>query len=169
MAIVPILVGAIWLTGLLTGTDLFAAFCKGASNAFQTAVAMLPALVGLVVAVRVFSASGALDLLTAALRPVAALLHFPVEVLPLALLRPLSGGGALAMFRELLTTYGADSFVGRVASVLQGSTETTCYTIALYYGATRIKNTRHTLAASLTGDVVGFLASALVVGWWFGR
>ena len=110
-----------------------------------------------------FKASGALDVITYSLRPVANLLHLPQEVIPLAILRPISGSGALVIFQDILQQYGPDSFVGRVASVMQGSTETTFYTIAVYYGATRVQKTRHTLPSALTADIVGFFMSALAV------
>ena len=94
---------------------------------------------------------------------------FPAECLPLALIRPVSGSGALAVYEALLEEQGPDSFAGRVASVMLGSTETTFYTLAVYYGAVKIKNTRHTLAASLAGDITGFIVSVLTVNILFGR
>ena len=102
-------------------------------------------------------------MLTAALSPAARHLALPDEVLPLALLRPISGSGALAYFEKLIAQHGADSFVGRVASVMQGSTETTFYTVAVYFGAVSVKKTRHTVWAALLADVTGFVMSALFV------
>ena len=110
-----------------------------------------------------FKASGALDLLTAFLRPLFSLLRLPDAVIPLALLRPISGSGAMVIFQDILQRYGPDSFAGRVASVMQGSTETTFYTIAVYYGATKVIRTRHTLPSALTADIVGFIMSAAAV------
>jgi spore maturation protein B len=115
------------------------------------------------VGVGVLRASGALDMLSFALTPVAALLGIPREVLPLTLMRPITGSGALAVFTDIIRIHGPDSPVGRVASVIQGSTETTFYTIAVYYGATRVRRTRQNLPACLTADLVGFVMSAAAV------
>lgn len=139
------------------------AFWKAAKEGLTSSVQILPALIALITAVGMFKASGALDVITYSLRPVANLLHLPQEVIPLAILRPISGSGALVIFQDILQQYGPDSFVGRVASVMQGSTETTFYTIAVYYGATRVQKTRHTLPSALTADIVGFFMSALAV------
>ncbi|WP_262398117.1 spore maturation protein [Zongyangia hominis] len=142
---------------------MFDVFIEGAKEGFGTAATVLPALIGLMTAIGMFKASGALDMLTAALRPVASLAQVPPEVVPLAIVRPISGSGALAVFQDILKTYGPDSLIGQVASVMQGSTETTFYTIAVYYGVTKVSRTRHTLVSSLTGDLTGFLMSALTV------
>ena len=114
-----------------------------------------------------FQASGALDIITYGLRPVTEFLHIPNEIVPLALLRPLSGSGALSVFQNILNEHGPDSFVGRVASVMQGSSETTFYTIAVYYGAIKISKSRHTAACSLVGDFVGLVASVIMVQIFF--
>ncbi|MEG2204033.1 MAG: spore maturation protein, partial [Oscillospiraceae bacterium] len=108
------------------------------------------------------------DLLTVALAPWGRRLGLPAEVIPLALLRPISGSGAMVIFNDILHTFGPDSLIGRIASVMEGSTETTFYTIAVYYGATQIAKTRHTLPAALTADAVGFWMSAVMVRLFFG-
>jgi len=108
-------------------------------------------------------ASGLLEALTAAVAPLAQSWGFPPEVLPLALLRPVSGSGSLALLESIYAQYGADSFVGRVASVMQSSTETTFYTIAVYYGSIKIRRTRHTLAAAMVGDLCGVVLATLTV------
>ncbi|HIY07934.1 MAG TPA: spore maturation protein [Firmicutes bacterium] len=161
--IVPLAVVAILGAGLWSGVKVFDVFVEGAAQGLKTGATILPALVALLTAVGMFKASGALDLFTFALEPLARLLALPREVIPLALLRPISGSGALAIFQDLLATHGPDSFVGRVASVMQGSTETTVYTIAVYYGAAGITRSRHTLAAALCADITGFVASAMMV------
>jgi len=109
------------------------------------------------------SASGALDLVASFLRPAALALGLPPEVMPLALMRPVSGSGSNALLLQLFRDYGPDSFVGRVASVMNGSTETTFYAIAVYFGAVGIKKTRHTIPAALTADLVGYIASVWAV------
>lgn len=166
--VIPVVLCVIVLGGLYKGVPVFDCFLEGAKDGLMTSVRILPALVALMTAVGMFKASGAMDILSFGLAPVARLLGIPREVIPLALLRPISGSGALAIFQDIIKTYGADSFVGRTASVMQGSTETTFYTIAVYYGATSVKNTRHTLTASLTGDLTGFVLSAIAVRLIFG-
>lgn len=158
----------IFLHGLLSGADVFDAFLTGAREGAETAVKILPALVALITAVGVLRASGLLDLLTGALAPLFTSLGLPREVIPLALLRPVSGSGAMVIFTDILEKCGPDSFAGRVASVMQGSTETTFYTVAVYYGAVSIHRTRHTVPSALTADVTGFLMSAAAVRLFFG-
>ncbi|MBC8586357.1 spore maturation protein [Youxingia wuxianensis] len=160
---VPVIVCFILVYGYLHGVRVFDVFLEGAKEGIQVSMSILPALIALVTAVGMFKASGGLDVLSYALAPVANLLGIPQEVIPLVLLRPISGSGAMVIFTDIIKTYGSDSFIGRVASVMQGSTETTFYTVALYYGAAKIKNTRHTIPAALCGDLTGFVMSALLV------
>ena len=167
--ILPAIVAAFLLFGLLRGVAVFDVFLEGAREGLATAARILPSLVGLMTAVGVFKASGALDLLSHGLKPVADLLGLPSQVMPLALLRPVSGSGGMAVFQDILQSHGPDSFVGRVASVMMGSTETTFYTIAVYYGAVGIRKTRHTLPAALGADLAGFVFSSLAVLWFFGQ
>ena len=160
---VPVFVAAILVTGVIKRVPVFDEFTAGAADGLRTCVRILPSLVALLTAVAMLRASGALELLTAAAAPLAQKLGFPPEVVPLALLRPVSGSGSLAMLENVYATYGADTLIGRVASVLQSSTETTFYTIAVYYGAVGVKRTRHTLAAAASGDLCGIVLSALAV------
>ena len=164
---IPSVVFGIILYGFCRGTDVFEVFLQGAREGLSCAVRVLPALVALICAVGVLRASGALDLLTHAISPLTDKLGIPGEVVPLALLRPVSGSGAMVIFTDLLERYGPDSLIGRIASVMEGSTETTFYTIAVYYGAVSIRNTRHTVPASVTADLVGFLMSAAAVRLFF--
>lgn len=166
--IVPIVICGILVYGLHKRVDLFSVFLEGAREGFATSIEILPALVALMTCVGMFKASGALDILTFALQPVAQALRLPSEVIPLAILRPISGSGALVIFDDLLKTYGPNSYIGRVASVMEGSSETTFYTIAVYFGAIKVSDIRHTLPASLTADLVGFLMSAFMVRLVFG-
>jgi len=166
--IVPLVISGILVYGLYKDVDVFDCFLLGAREGLQTAVNILPSLVALMTCVGMFKASGALDVITHYLSPAAGLVGIPREVIPLAVLRPISGSGALVLFTDILGTYGPDSFVGRVASVIEGSSETTFYTIAVYYGAVKIGGIRHTLPASLTADLVGFIMSAVMVRAVFG-
>lgn len=136
------------------------AFVEGAKEGIETIVRIIPSLVGLLVAIGVFRASGAFDLIIYAVGPVTSLLGIPPEVLPLALLRPVSGSASLALVSDIMKTYGPDSLIGRVASTMMGSTETIFYTLAVYYGSVGIKNIRYTLGAALLADAVSVLASA---------
>lgn len=164
----PAVFFAVMLLGLLKGVNVFSAFVEGAADGIKVCIKILPSLVALMTAVGVFSSSGALDMLTAFLQPITDFIGLPRQVTPLALLRPISGSGALAVFSEILSKHGPDSYIGRVASVLEGSTETTFYTIAVYFGATKITKTRHTLPASLMADMTGFVMSGLCVRMFLG-
>ena len=161
--IIPLILCAIFLYGLLHGVNIFDSFLEGAKEGISTSFGILPALVALMTCIAMFNASGALDILTNALRPICEAIGFPPETIPLALLRPISCSGALAIYENLLSNYGPDSFVGKVASVMQGSTETTFYTIAVYYGAVNVKKTRHTVPSALSADLTGFLMSVVAV------
>lgn len=160
---VPVVIGLILLYGLYKGVPVFDTFVEGAKEGLDVTAGILPALIGLTTAIGMFSASGALDVLTGAFSPMMEFLRLPKEVIPLALMRPISNSGSMAIFQKLLGDFGPDSMSGRIASVMMGSAETTFYTIAIYYGATTVRNTRHTAAAGLVADIVGFVASAFTV------
>ncbi len=166
--IVPGIIGGIFLFGVVRGVNTFDAFLEGAREGLSTAVSITPALICLLTAVAMFKASGALDVLSWGLSPLAQAVGLPGEVIPLALLRPISGSGAMVLFNDLLAVYGPDSFIGRVASVMEGSTETTFYTIAVYYGATHVTRTRHTLPSALSADLAGILMSGVAVRLFLG-
>lgn len=161
--ILPGIIGFILIYGVIKRIDVFEAFVEGAKEGLDTSVKILPALIILMTAVGMFKASGGLDIISHALRPIADMLHMPTEILPLALLRPISGSGALVIYEDILQSYGADGTIGRIASVLMGSTETTFYTLAIYYGAVKVKRSRHTLFCALSGDITGFIASSVLV------
>ena len=161
--IIPVVLSFILLYGVFKKVNVFDTFVEGAKDGIGTAVRILPPLVALMTAVGMFKASGALDILTFSLEPMLKVIGVPPEVVPLALLRPVSGSGAMVFFDDILKNYGPDSFVGKVASVLQGSTETTFYTIAVYYGSVGIKKTRHTVPSAMTADIAGLLLSVLTV------
>ena len=161
--VVPALLCLVFLVTVLRRVDLLSAFAKGVEDGLRVVREMFPSLLLLTLTVGALSSSGAVQLLCRALQAPAKVLGIPEEVLPLALLRPLSGSGTLVAFQQILSQYGPDSFVGRVASVLMGSTETTFYTIALYCSAANIKNSRYAAPASLCADLMGFAASAAAV------
>ncbi len=166
--VVPLLLVGVAGWGLFRRVDVYAALTAGAGEGLSVLLRILPALVGLLTAVAMFRASGALEMLTGLCAPVLERLGIPEELTPLMLIRPVSGNGALAVGSELIQTYGADSSIGRTAAVMLGSTETTFYTVAVYYGAAGIRRSRYTIPAALTADLVGFAASAWTVRLFFG-
>ena len=166
--VIPGLLAGVAVYGMGRRVDVYGALTTGARDGLTVLLNILPPLVGLLTAVAMFRASGAMEWLTGLCAPVMELLGIPAELTPLMLIRPVSGGGALAVGSELITTHGPDSYIGRVAAVMLGSTETTFYTIAVYFGAAGIVRTRHTIPAALTADLTGFVVSALTVRLFFG-
>ena len=140
--------------------DVYGALLEGGLDGLKLLVTIVPALVVLLTAVHMLRASGAIELLTKWLSPVAAAVGIPAETLPLVLLRPISGSAALAVGADLMSVHGPDSLIGRMAAVMLGSTETTFYTISVYFGAAGVKKTRYTIPAALIADVTGFLAAS---------
>ncbi len=166
--IVAVLLAGIPLLAFLRGVKVYPAFLEGAKSGFETAVRIIPPLVAVFVMLAMLRASGAMDAAAAALAPVTDALGIPASVLPLALVRPLSGGAAQGVVAEVLKTEGPDSWAGRLASVMAGSTETTFYVIAVYMGAAGITRPRHAIAAGLLADLAGFTAAVLVCRLVFG-
>ena len=164
---VPVVVGLLVLAGVIRRVPVFDVFLEGAADNIKVLVRILPSLIGLIAAVEMFRASGALELLTGLLAPLAAALRIPPETMPLALLRPVSGGGSIALLDSILKASGPDSLAGRTASVMCGSSETTFYTATLYYGSVGISRTRYTLAAALIADAAAVLFSSLAVRFLF--
>lgn len=161
--IIPVFVLGIFLYGLYKKVDIFNAFVSGAKESILVGFDILPSLVALMLGVEMFKASGAMTAMTGLLSPLAGFLGLPEQCIPLALMRPVSGSGALSILKGIFETNSPDSYVGRVASVLLGSTETTFYTIAVYFGATKVKKTRHALPSALAGDITAMLLSGLAV------
>ena len=166
--IIPLLLAAAAAYGIGKRTDIYGALTHGAEEGLNVLLRIVPALVGLLTAVGMFRASGAMEWFSGLCAPLLNRLGIPPETAPLMLIRPVSGSGAFAVASELISTHGPDSYVGRVAAVMMGSTETTFYTIAVYFGAAGVHRTRHTVPAALTADLTGFLASALAVRLLFG-
>jgi spore maturation protein SpmA len=164
----PLLLAGLLLAGVAGRVPVYESAIEGAREGLQVAARIVPYLVAILVAVAMFRASGALDLVVGSLDPLTSALGFPAEALPMALLRPLSGSGSFAVMSEILKTHGPDSFVGLVTSTLQGSTETTFYVLALYFGAARVRDGRHALAACLIGDLAGFASATAACHLFFG-
>ena len=166
--ILPAIVAALVLFGWSRGVRVYEAVVEGAKEGFQVALRIIPFLVAILVAVGMFRASGGIDLLVGAIGPLTGWIGMPAEALPMAVLRPLTGSGALAVMSEIMTTHGPDSFIGYMVSTFQGSTETTFYVLAVYFGAVGVKRTRHALPACLIADAAGILAAVFIVNLFFG-
>ncbi len=160
--IFPAIFIVIFTIAISRRVPVFDTFLQGAKKGLSSAVSILPALVGLMCAISMLRASGLLEFVEKLLSPLLSRVGFPKEVLPLALLKPVSGSGALAMVKDIFDTSGADSFAGKVASVMMGSSETTFYALAVYYGAVGIRNTRYTVTAAVIADLVGVFAAVFL-------
>jgi spore maturation protein B len=156
------------LYGLLRGVDVFAAMSHGVTEGLRVVARIFPPLVGLLTAVAMLRASGALDALTELCAPLLRAVGIPPETAMLLVLRPISGSGALAAGADIISSHGADSLVGRTAAVMLGSTETTFYVLTVYFGAVGIKKSRWAIPAALGADLAGFLASAWTVRLFWG-
>lgn len=165
---IPMIIVFIPLYGHSKGIKVYEEFTDGAKEGFEVALRIIPFLVAIFLAISVFRASGAMDILTWIISPITSKIGMPGEVVPMALMRPLSGSGALGIMSELIKTHGADSFIGRLSSTMMGSTETTFYIIAVYFGSINVKQTRHALPAALTADLAGMIASVIVCHAVFG-
>lgn len=164
----PALVSVLVLYGWVRGVRVYDSLVEGAKQGFDVALRIIPFLVAILVAIGMFRAAGGIDALVAALGPVTGLAGMPAEVLPVAVLRPLSGSGSLGVAAEIIQAHGPDSLIGYLASTIYGSTETTFYTLAVYFGAVGIRDTRHTLPACLLADAAGILAATFIVNLLFG-
>lgn len=158
---VPLTLLLIIIYGLLEKISVFDVFLEGAKEGLQIILNIFPTLLGLFLSIHILRASGIIDAIGNLLSPLLLLLKFPAEVLPLALLRPISGSASMAVATDIMAQYGVDSFIGLVASTIMGSTETTLYTIALYTSAVKIKNTRFVLYAALLADFAGIITSVI--------
>lgn len=155
----PLIILLIITYGLIEKNKVFDDFIEGAKEGIEIVFSILPTLVGLFVAIGALRNSGILDMIIRVITPLLNVIHFPSEIMPLAMLRPISGSGSIAVATDIMKTYGVDSSIGMMASVIMGSTETTLYTIAVYTSCVKIKKTRFVLVASLIADVVGMLVS----------
>lgn len=165
---IPCLIGLILLFGAWKKVPVYETFVQGAKEGFSTAINIIPHLVGMMVAITIFRASGALEYLLSLIQPVLKWLHIPPEIVPLALIRPISGTGGLAITTDIIETFGPDSFLGRLASTMQGSTDTTLYILTVYFGAVGIRKIGYALKVGLWADFVGVAASIIICTLIFG-
>ena len=157
--VIPLTIFMIVLAGFLRRVPVYETFVEGAAEGFHTTIRILPFLVAMMVAINVFRFSGALDDCIGLIHPFLSALGIPSELAPLAILRSLSGSGSLGMVSELFNTYGPDSLVGRIASTILASTDTTFYVLTIYFGSVGIRNPRYSVFVGLTGDIAGFLTA----------
>ncbi|NLG88443.1 MAG: spore maturation protein [Clostridiaceae bacterium] len=161
-AAIPAVIIAILIVGAWKNVPVFDTFLEGAKEGLATAIRILPVLVGIMLAINVFKESGALDILVDLLKPVVNFFGIPEEIVPMAILRPISGSASLGLLSRQLKEYGPDSLVGKILSVMMGSTETIFYTVAVYFGAIGVKKTRGTVWIALIAGLAGMISSVIV-------
>lgn len=166
--ILPMMVVVVIIYGLLKEIPIYDVFIEGAKEGLELSVTIIPYLLGMVVAINIFVSSDFLSIISNLLGDIFYNIGFPIEIFPMALVRPISGTASLAILNDILTNYHPDSFVGRVASTLQGSTDTTLYVLTLYFGSIGIKKGRYALTVGLIADFFGIIASVLVCSLIFG-
>ena len=164
--LIPVLISSLLIFGYFKGVKIYETVTDGAKEGFHTAIRIIPFMVAIFVAIGMFRASGAMDILISVLSPLTSLIEMPTEALAMALMRPLSGSGAFGMMSEIVGQ-SPDSFLSFLVSTMQGSTETTFYVLAVYFGSVGIKRTRHALPAALCADAAGILAAVLICNLWF--
>jgi len=165
---IPLMLSFFPLYAAMRGIKVYEEFVEGAREGFQVIIRIIPNLVAILVAIGMFRGAGGIDLLTKVLAPAMNFVHFPPELVPMALIRPLSGSGSLGVFTDIVIKYGPDHILSRMAGTIYGSTETTFYVLAVYFGSVSIKRTRHAVPAGLVADVVGIIASVAVCRMVFG-
>ena len=161
--VLPAVIIGFPIYGLLKRVPVYESFVEGAKEGFHVAVMIIPYLIAILFAIGMFRASGALEFLTEGLRPILGWIGFPSEVLPMALIRPLTGSGSAAIVADMIAQYGEDHLYVKMAATMFGSTETTFYVIAVYFGAVQVKKTRHAVPAGLTADIAAMLIAVYVV------
>ncbi|MGI6084827.1 MAG: spore maturation protein [Acetivibrionales bacterium] len=159
---IPGVILIVVMAAYLKGIPVFDAFIEGAREGAKTAFNILPTMVGIIAAVSIVNASGLIDILTGLISKPLGFIGIPPETVPVLLIRPFSGSASLGLFSEQIRLYGADTYIGRVLSTIMGSSETVLYTLAVYFGATNVKNTRHAVAASLLSSYIGMLAAIYI-------
>lgn len=160
--ILPVLIGWILFYGMIKGVDIYSVFVEGAYDGIKSAVKILPYIIAIIFAINLFIHSGAQDFIVKLLAPVTTAVGFPSELLPLIIVKPLSGGGSYGIIKTILDNYGADTYIGRSASVLMGSAETIFYTVAVYFGAIGVTNTRYAIKVGLISHLSSIIASLIV-------
>ena len=167
--LIPIIVIIILIYGLYKKVDIFDTFLLGVKEGLKSSINLFPTIFAMIIAINLLTNSGFILDLSNTLKPIFNKISFPVEVLSLAILRPISGSASLSMLSEILSTYGPDSFIGRLASVMQGSTDTTIYIISLYFASIGVKKIRYSLVVGLLSDLISIILSVVIVTLIFGH
>lgn len=165
--VIPLFVVGIIIYGARKKVDVYNSFLSGAKEGLITSFNIFPAIIGMVFAINLFLNSGVINFVLGWLSPIFKLLSVPLSILPMALLRPISGTASLAIMNDIFINYGPDSYMGRLASVLQGCTDTTIYVLALYFGSVKISKTRHALGTGLFADLIGIIMAFVLVSVFF--
>ena len=168
VAAIPLMLLIFLGWGIVRKVKVYEVFIDGAKDGFHVAVKIIPYLVAMLIAIGIFRASGAMDVVIALFSPVSNLIGMPAETVPLAILRPLSGSGSMGLMTDLMKAHGPDSFIGVLASTMYGSSETTFYVLAVYFGAVGIRKTRHALPAGIIADIFGMLGALFICRILFG-
>lgn len=169
ISIIPLIVTMIILSGFIKKVPVYDCFVEGAKEGLRSSVKIIPPLVAIFIAIGLFRKSGSMELITSILSPIGNLMGVDRELMPLFIIKPISGSASLAVFKDIIANSGPDSFIGRVASTMMGSAETIVYTMAVYFGAIGVKNSRHTLPAALISHLAGTIASVIACSIIFGR
>lgn len=159
---IPAIIFIIVVNGILEKQNIYDVFIEGAKEGLEIVIGIFPTLIGLFVAIGMLRTSGVLDLIINLINPIISVFNIPKEIMPLSILRPISGSASTAIAVDIMKQYGVDSLIGKIASTIMGSTETTIYTIAIYTSIVKIKKTRYVLIAGLIGDIVGTIASVKI-------
>lgn len=166
--IMPLLVLVIIIYGIYKKVDVYDVFIEGSKESFDVICSMFPCLLSMILGVNLFIKSGVIDSLLNITKPFFDFLSIPTQIIPLSIMRPISGNASLALLNNIFESFGPDSYIGRLASVIQGSTDTTFYVITLYFGCVGIKKIRYALWAGLASDLIGIIASIIIVKIMFG-
>ena len=166
-AAIPLIIFTIVVIAAVRKVKVYEEFVEGAKDGFTTAVRIIPYLVAMLVAIGMFRASGAMDQLTLLISPLTEAIGFPGELVPLGIIRNLSGSGSLGLMTDIMKTHGPDSFLGRLSGALMGSHETTFYVLAVYFGSVGVKRVRHAAIAGIFGDLIALIMSVILVRWLF--
>ena len=165
--IIPVMVLGIIIYGLLKKVDIYDVFVEGSKESYDMILTMFPCMLAMIFGVNIFIKSGVLEYIFCFFKTILDFLHIPLEIIPMAIMRPISGSSSLAILNTILENYGPDSFIGRLASVIQGSTDTTFYVLTLYFGSIGIKKIRYSLWAGLFADVIGIVSAIIIVNLMF--
>jgi spore maturation protein B len=161
--LMPVIIGIILIYGTFKKIPTYETFVEGGKEGITISFSIIPYLVGMMVAISIFRASGALEFLMNIMKPMLEFLNIPAEIVPLAFIRPISGTAALGITSDIIATYGPDSFIGMLAATMQGSTDTTLYVLTVYFGAVGIKKMGDALKVGLLADLIGIIASIIIV------